>query len=107
MGCLIVAQEFLADHAVLEADQLIWFAKQSAKQGARYMICTEKDAVKWGGQADQPSLPQLEIPMLFLRIELQVVEGKAQWDVLLRSILIGRSVKNSPARARLKGRKRT
>lgn len=84
LGCQIVAEEVLADHGRPSKQQLIDFANRAAAQGACYLLCTEKDAVKWN--VHESALPSLPLPLFFLRIELSVVEGAEKWNALVQKM---------------------
>lgn len=91
LGCSVVSEKFFGDHATPEVQELIRFAEHAATQGARYLLCTEKDAVKWNGPSNpnMPLLPKLALPLLFLRIEMCPVAGEEHWDALVQSIYSG------------------
>lgn len=85
LECRIIMQSILADHDAPSLEVLTQFAASAAARGAQYLVCTEKDAVKWTTQSGC-ELFQLALPILFLRIELRVVAGEAEWDALVQHI---------------------
>lgn len=85
LGCLIVAQEFLADHAVVSKEQLMDFCRRAVEQKAQYVLCTEKDAVKLNA-LDGLDFASLPLPLYFLRIQMQPVEGVEAWNALVQAI---------------------
>lgn len=82
LGCQIVAKKMFADHERPSKQQLIDFAADAFSKGARYMLCTEKDAIKWIGD----EALALALPSFFLRIELRVIEGAEKWKNLLQQM---------------------
>jgi len=77
MGAEVVDEFFLADHDSIENKDLENFVQRSLKQGAKYIVCTEKDRVKL---MDDLKLP---IPLIWIQIELNIVEGEADWLAFL------------------------
>lgn len=68
LGAKIVSETIFADHAVPDLSKL---PRVSA------LFCTEKDAVK---------LPSTDLPIYFLEMEMQVIEGTARWQKLVEKI---------------------
>lgn len=85
LGCFIVAQEILADHASFSPEQLMAFFKCAVERNAQYVLCTEKDAVKLSA-LEASLLTSLPLPLLFLRIQLHPVERTDEWDALVQAI---------------------
>jgi tetraacyldisaccharide 4'-kinase len=79
IGCNIVDHVFLPDHMPFTAQELNLFATRCREKTAEILLCTEKDWVK---------LPSFRscIPVIALRIELEVVEGHAIWQQMLEQI---------------------
>ena len=69
----VVDQYCVPDHMPFSAEQLHLFSDKCKQQGAEFLACTEKDAVK---------LPQLEtsLPIAVVHIRLQIVEGLDRWQ---------------------------
>lgn len=89
IGCTIVDHVFLPDHMPFTTNELNLFAKQCKDKAAEILLCTEKDWVK---------LPSFRccIPVIALRVELEVVEGHAIWQRMLEQIGINFSNKGHP-----------
>lgn len=76
-GFEVVAEYFLPDHLEIREKKLEQFAQTSLKNGAQWLICTEKDRVKLHDHTS------LSLPVLWLQMELQVVEGIEDWNHFL------------------------
>lgn len=76
----IVAEYCVSDHAEIPPSALEEFAVYSKSKGAKYLICTEKDAVKLE-QAKNYSLP-----LLFVQMDFQIVYGEEHWKNLVEKI---------------------
>ncbi len=68
LGAFIAAEKIFADHGQIDLSQL--------PEGELY-LCTEKDAVK---------LPRTDLPILFLQMQMQVVQGIGRWEKLIEKI---------------------
>lgn len=77
-GFTIVNQLILADHDNFHDKDLKDFAIETAKKGARYLICTEKDRVKI-----EEGLV-LALPVLWVQLELKIVAGQEEWQNFLQ-----------------------
>lgn len=72
-GGEIVHSAILADHREFGVATLQTFAQQCKNLGAEMLVCTEKDRVKI---IDTPSLI---LPIVWLQMELHIVEGIESW----------------------------
>lgn len=79
IGCSIVDHVFLPDHMPFELNELNIFAKRCKDKAAEMILCTEKDWVKL-------SSFRCCIPVIALRVELEVVAGHAIWQEMLDRI---------------------
>lgn len=77
-GAKIVTNYYIPDHMEYDPDALALFAQQSKDQGAEVLICTEKDRVKLVESLE------LALPVLYIKMQLKFVEGKAQWDSFIQ-----------------------
>lgn len=68
------------DHHWFERDELDQFYERCAERAMEMIITTEKDAVR----LSRPD--QIEVPVYFLRIEVEILEGKDQWDACIERI---------------------
>lgn len=91
-GVDIIGQEIFPDHAPLYAEEIIKLADAYKSRGAEIMICTEKDKVKI------PEVPELTLPIIWLKMELRVVENEGEWKRFIEKVrgdLIDRTQKES------------
>lgn len=80
-GTIIVDEHCMPDHGEAHKGQLKAFAQSCAKKGAKWLVCTEKDYVKL-----DPSL-SLALPIIWLQMEMNVVEGQKEWLAFLERVL--------------------
>ncbi len=80
LGANVVFAWNLADHEKGEENSLRAFAIQAKDLGAKALVCTEKDFVKW----ENP--PEVCLPILFLEIFLTIAEGFPLWENLIAKI---------------------
>ncbi len=69
----------LSDHRVFAADELQQAAQEAQRAGATALVCTEKDAVRL------PPQLQLPLPLLALRVELEILAGEERIASLLEA----------------------
>lgn len=68
------------DHHWFERDELDQFYDRCGERAMEMIITTEKDAVR----LFKPD--QIEVPVYFLRIEVEILEGKDLWDACIERI---------------------
>lgn len=76
-GAEIVEQYCIADHGSFDLKKLQVFAAKAKAQGAKWIVCTEKDKVR----LKENSVSHL--PIAWLKMRLDVISGKAAWDEFL------------------------
>jgi tetraacyldisaccharide 4'-kinase len=72
----ILMEVAFADHAIFDTEEIL---QRAEKKGAQAIVCTEKDVVKietW----------DFSIPLYFLEITMQVVEGEHLFEKLIEKI---------------------
>lgn len=79
-GVDIIGKELFPDHAPFYTEQIIKLAETYKPQGAEMLICTEKDKVKI------PEIPELSLPIVWLKMKLKVVENEEEWGNLLKKL---------------------
>lgn len=79
LGCSIVDHIFLPDHMPFSANELNVFAKRCKDKEGEILLCTEKDWVKLSSFG-------CCIPVIALRVELEVVAGHSIWQHMLEQI---------------------
>lgn len=77
-GLQVVNEYPLADHDTIRERELEQFAKTSAKRGAQWLVCTEKDRVKLRDKL------VLSLPIAWVQFDLSVVAGQEAWEQFLR-----------------------
>ena len=79
-GSKIVYRERFADHHRFEQQEIIDFINKSVMKGANAVITTEKDAVRI------PRLDRRDIPVYFLRVEIDIISGQESFDQCISRI---------------------
>lgn len=79
-GADIVEEAIFPDHTAPEAEEIALFAKRCAKNGAEWIVCTEKDKVKLDEKV------QLSIPIIWVQMKLEVVNGLEAWNTFLKKV---------------------
>ena len=88
LGAEVVSRAFTADHVTLESSELQKFAIQAKEDGADFLVCTEKDRVKLSEDVET------ELPILWIRAELRILEGKENWEAFTDKVRKMVSVKS-------------
>lgn len=70
LECEVLGELVLADHEAIDLDLLEQFANKMKDQGAKYLICTEKDRVKLPEETSSP------LPIIWVKTILKVVDGE-------------------------------
>lgn len=86
MGAEIVQEFILADHEGVSQKELQAFSVICKSLGVKCLVCTEKDFVKL------PENLQLELPLIYLEMELKITAGQENWQNLVAKI--GRKIDN-------------
>lgn len=77
-GADVVHEYSVADHEKTCNKKLWQFSKESSEKGAEWLLCTEKDRVKFEEHID------LALPIAWLKMEMKVVEGHQIWEDFLK-----------------------
>lgn len=89
-GATVVDKYILSDHRKVDAKILANFADQCKALGAECLVCTEKDKVKL-----QIETLDLSIPVVWIKIELEINEGLEHWKKFIKKTLIQARAKAS------------
>jgi tetraacyldisaccharide 4'-kinase len=81
LGVSLELTQSFADHHRYSKRELDRFIKRCTRRGVSCIITTEKDAVR------MPHLLNQEIPIHYLRIEIDIVRGQEHWDRMLNQLL--------------------
>ncbi len=77
LGAEVVSEWILADHEAAGAARLEAFSARAKALGAKALITTEKDFIKG---------PKCSLPILFVEIEIEWLDGKERWEKLIAEI---------------------
>ncbi len=80
LGARIEIRRRYPDHYWFEQDELESFVSRCADRAMDYIITTEKDAVRFL----KPD--EMDVPIYFLRIEIQIKQGQQYWDRMIENI---------------------
>jgi len=81
LGVSLELTQSFADHHRYSKRELDRFIKRCTRRGISCIITTEKDAVR------MPHLLNQEIPIHYLRIEIEIIKGQEHWDRMLNQLL--------------------
>jgi tetraacyldisaccharide 4'-kinase len=76
----VVLKKELKDHGCFTPDQFVDFEKISIEKGAKKIVCTEKDRVKFPYNT--------KIPLIYPQMALKVEKGQQNWESLLAKIAV-------------------
>lgn len=79
-GAELVLKRHFADHHRYRQQEMIDFINDAKAAGAELILTTEKDAVR------MPRLDRCDIPILFLRIEIDILSGRENFDQCISRI---------------------
>ena len=80
LGSDIVAETHFADHHRYRQQEMIDFINAAKAAGAELIMTTEKDAVR------MPRLDRRDIPILFLRVQIDILSGQENFDQCISRI---------------------
>ncbi|MBO4630495.1 MAG: tetraacyldisaccharide 4'-kinase [Lentisphaeria bacterium] len=80
LGGNIVEEVHFADHHRYRQQEMIDFINQAKAAGAEMIMTTEKDAVR------MPRLDRRDIPILFLRVQIDILSGQENFDQCISRI---------------------
>jgi tetraacyldisaccharide 4'-kinase len=80
LGAELVYNERYADHHRYTQQELIDFINASLTHGTDWILTTEKDAVRF------PRLNRRDLPMYFLRVEIDILSGHENFDQCISRI---------------------
>ncbi len=80
LGAKVVYRKAYADHHRYTQQEIINMINRSLKRGAKAILTTEKDAVRF------PKIDRRDIPVYFLRVEIRIIAGAKDFDDAVRTI---------------------
>ena len=80
LGVSVELTQSYADHHRYSKRELERFIKRCSRRGVSCILTTEKDAVR------MPRLLNQELPIRYLRIEIEILKGKEHWELMLEQL---------------------
>ena len=77
LGARVEIRRRFADHYRFSRREVVKFMQRCVERDMQLIVTTEKDAVRF------PRPPSLDVPIYFLRIEVEILKGQAAWDNLI------------------------
>jgi len=78
LGAEIVASYLVSDHQPVNQEKLKSFALRAEKEGAEFLVCTEKDKVKLSSHFT------CALPIIWLQMKLVIVAGQSDWNLFIK-----------------------
>ena len=91
LGAIVEITKGFADHHRFTKKEILRFLEWCDRRSLDALVTTEKDAVRF------PDIDRPPVPMLFLRVEIEILRGGEHWEDLLRR-LAADTPKNGAAR---------
>lgn len=79
-GAILVNRDRFADHHRYTQQEIIDLINTSIQNGARAIVTTEKDAVRF------PKIDRRDVPIFFLRVEIELLSGTEDFDECISRI---------------------
>jgi tetraacyldisaccharide 4'-kinase len=86
LGAKVEATERFADHHRFDAKEIKPFMDRCLRRDLEYIVTTEKDIVRF------PELPKGDIPVIYMRVEIEILRGQDVFDKMIRLITEPRAV---------------
>lgn len=80
LGATVDIAKGFADHHRFTKKEILRFLEWCDRRSLDALVTTEKDAVRF------PDIDNPPVPMLFLRVEIEILRGREHWDDLLRRL---------------------
>ena len=74
---MVEVSKAFADHHRFTKKEILRFLEWCDRRSLDALVTTEKDAVRF------PDIDQPQVPMLFLRVEIEILRGASHWEELL------------------------
>ncbi|MBM3857338.1 MAG: tetraacyldisaccharide 4'-kinase, partial [Verrucomicrobia bacterium] len=78
LGAELVLTQSYADHHRYSRQEIERFVARCRRRELSMILTTEKDAVRI------PRLSNMEVPIYYLRIEIEILKGKEIWDKMVK-----------------------
>lgn len=80
LGAHVEITKGFADHHRFTKKEILRFLEWCDRRSLDALVTTEKDAVRF------PEIDAPPVPMLFLRVEIEILRGQSHWEDLLRRL---------------------
>jgi len=90
LGAKIELSKIYTDHHRYSDKEIESFIARCARRNVDAILTTEKDAVRI------PRLLDAEVPMYYLRVEIEILKGQESWQRLIAQLSERRAVKQTP-----------
>lgn len=80
LGANVMFHRTFGDHQVFPQKDVDAFFERALGRDVELVVTTEKDAVRF------PRPTEMNVPLYFLRIEVEIIEGEAEWQACLERI---------------------
>ena len=80
LGAIVEITKAFADHHRFTKKEILRFLEWCDRRSLDALVTTEKDAVRF------PEIDNPPVPMLFLRVEIEILRGGEHWEELLRRL---------------------
>ena len=77
LGAMVEISKAFADHHRFTKKEILRFLEWCDRRSLDALVTTEKDAVRF------PDIDNPSVPMLFLRVEIEILRGREHWEELL------------------------
>jgi tetraacyldisaccharide 4'-kinase len=77
LGAIVEVTKAFADHHRFTKKEILRFLEWCDRRSLDALVTTEKDAVRF------PEIDNPPVPMLFLRVEIEILRGREHWEELL------------------------
>lgn len=77
LGAMVEISKAFADHHRFTKKEILRFLEWCDRRSLDALVTTEKDAVRF------PDIDNPPVPMLFLRVEIEILRGSEHWEELL------------------------
>jgi tetraacyldisaccharide 4'-kinase len=84
LGVHLVITSRFADHHRFRDEELTEFMARAIRRDLDCVVTTEKDAVRFPQKI--AGIEKLEVPIYYLRVEIEIISGHAAWDALIRRL---------------------
>jgi len=78
LGANLVFATRFADHHRFSDEELRDFLSRAVRRDLDFIVTTEKDSVRFPYR-----MPQLDVPIYYLRVEIDILSGRESWDALV------------------------